>query len=98
MSFSTKRVVDAGLDEEAVGAHAGLPGVAIFGDHRALDRPVDVGIVEDDEGRVAAKLHGDALESVRGLLDEKLADRRRAGEGDLADGRVAGQLAADLAR
>ena len=50
-------VIDAGLNEEAVGADAGLAGIAVLRDHGALDRAVDVGVVEDDERRVAAELH-----------------------------------------
>src|SRR5690606_14001818 len=46
-------VVDAGLHEDAVGAHAGLAAIAEFRRERALDGEVEVGIVEDDEGRVA---------------------------------------------
>jgi len=48
-------------------------GVAIFGDHRAFDGAVDVGIVEDDERRVAAELHRDAFQGLGRLLDQQLA-------------------------
>jgi hypothetical protein len=49
-------VVHAFLHVEAVGADAGLAGVAVLADHRAFDGAVDVGVVEHDEGRVAAQL------------------------------------------
>ncbi len=49
-------VVDAVLYVDAVGTDAGLPGVAVLGDHRALDRRIQIGVVEDDEGCVAAQL------------------------------------------
>ena len=54
-SFCDEGVVDAVLHVEPVGADAGLAGVAVLADHRALDGAVDVGVVEDDEGRVAAE-------------------------------------------
>ena len=55
-----ERVVDAVLHVEAVGADAGLAGVAELGGDRAFDRRVEVGVVEDDERRVAAELQRDA--------------------------------------
>ena len=61
-SLLGESVVDAGLDVEAVGADAGLAGVAELGGDRALDRAVEVGVVEDDERRVAAQLHRDLLD------------------------------------
>ena len=51
-----KRVVDAIVHEEPVRAHARLSAVAVLGGDRALDRAVQIRIVEDDERRVAAKL------------------------------------------
>ena len=49
-------VVDARLDEDPVGADAGLSGVAKLGGHAAGDGLLHVGRVEHDEGRVAAQL------------------------------------------
>ena len=54
-------VVDLVLHVQAVGADAGLAGVAVLADHRALDGAVDVGVVEDDEGRVAAQFEAELL-------------------------------------
>src|SRR4051812_5083698 len=51
-----ERVVDTVLHVDAVDADARLPGVAVLRRHRALDRSVEIGIVEDDEWRVAAEL------------------------------------------
>jgi hypothetical protein len=51
-----ERVEHAALHIEAVGADAGLAGVAELGDQRAFDRLVEIGVVEDDERRVAAEL------------------------------------------
>ena len=50
-------VVDAGLDVDPVGADAGLAGVPELAGDGALDRLVEVGVVEDDERGVAAQLH-----------------------------------------
>src|SRR3546814_4341615 len=58
--------MDARLHIEAIGADAGLAAVAIFGGKRAFHRRVHIGVVEDDEGRISAKLH------------RRLLDRRRA--------------------
>src|SRR5688500_17768268 len=51
-------------DVEAVGRGARLADVAHHGDHGALDRGVDVGVVEDQERSVASELHSDAPELV----------------------------------
>ena len=51
-----ERVVHGVLHVDAVGAHAGLAVVAVLGGERALDRGIEVGVVEDDERRVAAEL------------------------------------------
>ena len=92
-----ERVVDAGLDVDAVGADAGLAGVPELAGDRTLDRLVEVGVVEDDERRVAAQLHRGPLDRVGALLEQDLADLGRAGEGDLAHGLVGAQLGADRA-
>jgi hypothetical protein len=46
-----ERVVDAVPHQDAVGAHKGLAGIPIFRGDGALDRHLDVGVVEDDEER-----------------------------------------------
>ena len=63
-----KGVMDARLHVEPVGADTGLAHIAELGDHRAFDGRIEIGIVEDDEGRVAAKLHRDLLHRVGRLL------------------------------
>jgi hypothetical protein len=83
-SFSTKRVVHAGLHVEAVGADAGLAGVAVLADHRAFDGAVEVGVVEDDEGRVAAQLQADLLDRRRALRARMRPTSVRAGERQVA--------------
>jgi hypothetical protein len=77
-------IMDPGLHVEAVGADAGLAGVAVLRDDRPLHGLVQIGIVEHDEGRVAAQFHRHLLHRVGRLADQLLADLGRAGEGDLA--------------
>ena len=90
-------VGDRGVHEEPVGGGAGLAHVAHLGEHRAVDGRVDVGVLEDQERRVAAELHADPLQLVGGLLDQQLADPGGAGEADLAQPRVGHDRGADLA-
>ena len=66
------------VDQEAVGGRARLAHVAHLRDHGAVDGGGHVGVLEDDERRVAAELHGDPLEHVCGLADDHLPDRGRA--------------------
>ena len=49
-------IVDAVLHQDAVGADAGLAGVAVFRGDRTLDRGLDIGVVEHNERRIAAEL------------------------------------------
>ena len=55
-------VVDAVLNENAVRADAGLAAVAELACHQSRHGEVDVGIVEHDEGRVAAQFETDAFD------------------------------------
>ena len=58
------------VDVEAVGRRARLAAVAHLGQQRALDRRVEVGVLEDEERRVAAELHRDLQHLLGGLLDQ----------------------------
>ena len=78
-------VVDPVLDEDPVGRDAGLARVAVLAGQRAGDGGLEVGVVEDDEGRVAAELERDLLDLPCALGHEQLADLGRAGEAELAD-------------
>ena len=73
---------------EAVGRRARLADVAHLREHRALDRSVEVGVLEHEERRVAAELHRDAQDLLGGLFDQLAPDLRRAGERQLARARV----------
>ena len=88
-------VIHPVLDVQAVGADAGLPGVAELRRQRPLDGFIEVGIVKDDKRRVAAQLQGDFFDVFRALLHQLAANLGRAGKGELAHQRVAGQFAAD---
>ena len=88
-------VVDAGLHENAVGADAGLAGVAVLRGHGAGDRLVEIGVVEDDQRRVAAELERQLLHRVGALAIEDLADLGRAGEGQLAHASIVAEHLAD---
>ena len=93
-----ERVVHAVLHEEAVRADARLPAVAILRRDRPLHRRVQIRIVEHDERRVAAELERELLHRGRALGHQRLADRGRSRERQLADRGIRGQLAADLGR
>src|SRR5581483_514392 len=67
-----KGVVDSVLHQDAVGADAGLPGIAVFRGDRALDRHLDIGVVEDDERGVAAEFERDLLDRAGALLISSL--------------------------
>ena len=71
--------IEAGWRYADLAAVAILVGGKLRGDLPRID------IVEHDHRRVAAKLHGGALHVLAGQCGELLADRNRAGEGDLSD-------------
>ena len=93
-----ERVVDAVLHEQAVGGDADLAGVAELAQDGAGDGLVEVGVVEDEERRVAAELERELHDLAGALRHQDLADGRRSREGELAHDRVARQLAADHGR
>ena len=90
-------IVDAILDVQAVGADAGLPGVAKLGGQRAFDGFIQIGVVKNDKRRVAAELQRDLLDIFRALFHQLAANFRRAGKREFAHQRVTGELIADFA-
>ncbi len=79
-------VVDALLDEDAGAGAAALAVVEVDAKVDPGDGGLDVGVVEDNVGGLAAELEGDLLEVGRGSsLENGAADEGRAGEGDLVN-------------
>jgi hypothetical protein len=92
-----ERLRDRAVDEEAVGGHARLADVAHLGGHGAVDRRVEVRVLEDQEGRVAAQLHGHAQDPLGGLGHQRAAHLRGPRERQLAGPLVGEQRAHHLA-
>src|SRR6266481_4037000 len=99
-AFSARRLVKASQMPSCIGMRLAQtqvrPAFLYFRGDRSLDRHLDVGVVEDDERRVAAEFEREFLDRAGALLHQQFTDFGRAGEGQLADDRVRGQLAADL--
>jgi len=91
-------LVDGVVDEEPVGAHARLAAVAEFRDHRPVDCGVQVGVLEDDEGRVAAQFQGHLLDGGCALGGQDPADLGGSGEGEVLHDRAGAQFPADGGR
>ena len=78
------------------GADAGRAGIAVFRGDRALDRHLDIGVVEDNERRVAAKFERQLLDRAGALLHQQFAGLGRADEGQLPHDRVGDRRPTDL--
>ena len=78
-------IVDAGLDVDSVCAHAGLAAAAEFTCNGTSDCGVEVCVIEDNKGRVAAELEGELLKSVGRLFHEEFADVGASCEGNFSD-------------
>ena len=87
-------VEDLLLDVEARTGAAALAVIEEDSVGRSGDGGVDVGVVEDDVGRLAAEFERDLLQIASGGLKDELANFGRAGEGDLVDVRMRGQRGA----
>ena len=88
-------IEDARLHENSVGADAGLSGIAEFRCHCPGDGLLQVGVVEDDQRRVAAKLERQLFDRVGALAIEDASNLGRAGERQLPDAVVCGQNLSD---
>ena len=93
-----KFFVNTRLHQKAVGANAGLAGVAVFCDQSAVDRSIHIGVVENDKRRIAAELQRHLFHRRGALRHQQTAHSRRAGERELADDRIGRQLAANFNR
>ena len=80
-----ERVEHAALHQDPAARAAVLTGVVEEAHRRGGRRGVEVGVGEDDVGRLAAELQRHPLELVRRLAHDALADRGRPREADLAD-------------
>ena len=74
------------------------PGIGEGAEGGGVDRLVDVGVVEDDQRRLAAQLEQHRLQVARRGLGDDAADARGAGEVDAAHLRVGDQRLDDLGR
>ncbi len=74
LQLGSEGVVDARLHENAVGADAGLAAIAELGRKRAFNGKVEIGIVEDDEGCIAAKLEAEPLDAIGRPAHQQRAD------------------------
>ena len=88
-------VVDALVDEHALGRAADLAGAEEAAEDGALRCGLEVGVDADDHGPVPARLDQRALEP--GRADDLLRGRVRADEADAVDVLVLDQPLADLA-
>ena len=89
-------VVDRALHEQPRARLAALPRRREDPRDHPLDRLVEVGVVEDDVGRLAAELERDRLEMLRRELVDLAAGCRAAGEADVRDRGMRHQRLADL--
>ena len=79
-SASAKSSAIAGRDQHAGGGGAVLAGVEVAADRDVLGRVLDVGVVEDDDRRLAAEFEVRALEVLRRGLGHLVAGAGRAGD------------------
>ena len=86
------------LHIEARRRNADLAGVAILEGGDDVGGLLRIEIVEHDDRRVAAQFHGGALHALGGQAGEMLADRNRAGEGNLAHDVGGDEVLRDLRR
>src|SRR3546814_16685379 len=76
------------MNDEPVGRRAGLADIPELRDERAFHGAGEIGIVEDQEGRVSAQFHGGSQDVGGGLLQQHPPHLSRPGEADLAQAAV----------
>ena len=69
-----KGLMDALLHVEAIGCRACLAAVPHFCDHRAVESCIEVGVVEDDEWRIATQLHRTRNDRIGSLAKQPAAN------------------------
>ena len=75
--------VDRFLHQDAAAGGADFALIDEDAEERAVDGGFEIGVGEENVGRLAAEFEGDALHSIGGLFHDDLADGGAAGEGDL---------------
>ena len=93
-----KGLVHRAVHKDAIGADAGLAAVAELGGHEAVHGRSHIGVLENDEGRIAAQFERELFEGVGAAARQVLAHGRGAGEGDLAHAAVIQPLIDHLGR
>ncbi len=96
--FPGKLVIHVVMNIEPVCTDASLPAVPILRRNSAFNRGIDIGIVENDERRIAAQFQRHFLDRRRALRHQQTADLRRPREGQLPDDRITRQLRANRLR
>ena len=84
------------MDVQALQRRAGLAGVDETTPEQLLQQRFDVRARQHDAGVVAAEFQGHPLQVLRGAAHDLLAGGDRAGEHDLVDARVVGEVVADF--
>jgi hypothetical protein len=82
--------LDGFVHEQAARRRAALAVQAVDHEHDGVERPLQVRVVEHDDGVLAAELEVQALQRRRGLRHDRAARGRLADERDGADARVLG--------
>lgn len=88
--FGTESIEEIGGDglsgDDALGGDTGLSGVGVACGSNRSGGFFEIGVVEDDDGAIAAEFHGDSFDS--GHAADFFTDGVAAGEADLADSRI----------
>src|SRR5208283_5350678 len=86
--FMSEVIINASLDVKSIGANAGLTCIAVFGNDRAFDCSIQIGIVENDKGRIASELQRKLFDGVSALFHEQATHLSRTCKGHFAHVRV----------
>jgi hypothetical protein len=85
------------LHQKAIGRGARLSAVAHLRNHRAGDRGFDIRVIEHEERRIAAELHGTADDAIGRLRQQHAPDLGRPRERKFAHARIVQHRTDDLA-
>src|ERR1700678_4415489 len=79
---------DTTLHIETVWRRACFSATTHLGNHRALNRCVDIRVIEDDKRRTSAKFHRAVDDLISGLPQQNATDLSRTCEGQLSNTRI----------